>query len=655
MSSPGRTSTGGHGRWQPPSLEEMHALLPAYRFEALLGRGGMGVVFRCTQVSLSRSVAIKVLPRELWGDEDSSFAARFRHEALTMAKLTHPGIVTVFDAGEAGGFLYIVMEYVDGTDVARLIQQEGRVSPERATLWLASVCEALDHAHRHGVIHRDIKPANLLLTRDGIVKIADFGLARHLDDTLAGGLTRTNVAIGTPDFLAPEAWTPDVPLDGRADIYAVGVTLYQMLTGEVPRGLWEMPSVRVGTDSRFDAIIERAMQPKPEARYQSSAEMRLDLERIRTHPAVAATPNSDVERPGVASSWGFWTTGARLPGRLVLVGVASVALVAAMWMLTRERPRQPEISLDSEAVGPAMARPAATVRDAARWLLRENAQFKILRDGLEVPVTTEKDLPSGDFEITYLWFDRWASSPPLRPPPEKEFEVLQAVKTLRYAFLRMPGLTDSAFRFLVGNEDLRTLHITCPEAITDGVLVHIAGLQRLKELTISHSPLFTGRGLLQCAWLKGIRKLDFLYANLDESTVRLLADCPQLEELILEGTSISREGVRTLLTARSIVALNLGNCSRLTEEDYVELLPQFQGLRELEVPYAAFGDTALRAIASLTQLTKLRLTGTKVTDAGLAALAPLSRLELVNLAHTAVTSEGLAAFEKAHPQCRIER
>ena len=256
--SPSTPGSKPRSTWQPPSLAEMQALLPPFQFLALIGRGGMGAVFKAMQLSLNRPVAIKVLPASLLENEDANFAARFRQESLTMAKLTHPGIVGVFESGEAGGLLYIVMEFVDGTDVARMIQSEGKLTPELATKLLTQVCDALHYAHERGVVHRDIKPANLLLTRDGQVKIADFGLAKHHDDALLG-LTKTNVAIGTPDFLAPEAWLPNTPLDRRADLYALGVTLYQMLTGEVPRGLWKMPSVKAGVDPRFDAIIDRAM------------------------------------------------------------------------------------------------------------------------------------------------------------------------------------------------------------------------------------------------------------------------------------------------------------------------------------------------------------------------------------------------------------
>ncbi len=286
MNPSSSSPSGPTGRrpWKAPSLSEMQALLPQYQFIALIGRGGMGAVYKAIQTSLGRPVAIKVLPAQVFGDSDPKGVARFRQEALTLAKLAHPGIVTIYESGEAGGLPFIAMEFIDGTDVARMIKSEGRLEPERAIAILFQVCEALQHAHQFGVIHRDIKPANLLLTRAGQVKIADFGLAKHHDETFLG-LTKSDLAVGTPDFLAPEAWSLAAPLDHRADLYSLGVTLYQMLTGEVPRGLWKMPSVKVGVDPRFDAIIDRAMQPEREARYQSTAELRRDLERIHTTPA----------------------------------------------------------------------------------------------------------------------------------------------------------------------------------------------------------------------------------------------------------------------------------------------------------------------------------------------------------------------------------
>lgn len=259
-------------------------MLPQYHFEKLLGRGGMGAVYKAVQASLDRAVAIKVLPGDLVGDDDAQFAERFKNEARTMAKMSHPSIVNVFDFGETQtGLLYIVMEFIDGTDVAQMILSQGRLPEDYALSITAHVCDALAYAHQRGVIHRDIKPANILINMDGAVKVADFGLAKQSDPNQSG-LTKTNMAMGTPDFVAPEALVPGVPLDGRADLYAIGVMLYNMLTGEIPRGMWAMPAQKVGTDPRFDAIIAKAMQNDREARFQSATDIRRELDTILALP-----------------------------------------------------------------------------------------------------------------------------------------------------------------------------------------------------------------------------------------------------------------------------------------------------------------------------------------------------------------------------------
>ena len=282
MSTASSSSKPSKG-WQPPTLEEMQAMLPQYLFESLLGRGGMGAVYKARQVTLNRAVAIKVLPGDLIDDLEANFAERFKNEARTMAKMNHPGIVKVFDFGETKTeLLYIVMEFINGTDVSQMIRSQGKLPPEHALAITAHVCDALGYAHRNGVIHRDIKPANILMNQEGTVKVADFGLAKQSD---AGrGLTKTNTAMGTPDFVAPEALAPGMVVDGRADLYAVGVMLYQMLTGEIPRGMWALPSEKVKCDPRYDQVILKAMQMDRDQRYQDGMEIRRDLDVILTMP-----------------------------------------------------------------------------------------------------------------------------------------------------------------------------------------------------------------------------------------------------------------------------------------------------------------------------------------------------------------------------------
>ncbi len=632
------------GPWQPPSLEEMQTLLPQFQFLSLIGRGGMGAVYQARQLSLNRTVAIKVLPAALVSEAESDFAERFRLEAKTMAKLSHPGIVSVFDSGEAGGLLYIVMEYVDGTDVARMIQSEGKLPPERAIALLAEVCDALHYAHQNGVIHRDLKPANLLVTREGRVKIADFGLAKHNDEALLG-LTKTNVAIGTPDFLAPEAWTPGTPLDARADVYALGVTLYQMLTGEVPRGLWKMPSVKVGTDPRFDAIVDRAMQPEREARYQSSIELRRDLERIQAEP---------VEDGRARRSAPYLSSSVR---RGILAGtvVALFALIAALIVFWPRVTNQNPSQLTGLRSTSSPARPTPTVRDAARWLVQVRADFRIVSNGQEFSIHSEVDIPEGDFQIVNLNFDRWKSSPPEPPPPENEFQVLHAVKTLRHAYLRLPGITDVALTFLAGNPNLKSLTISGSKQVTDDVLVHLAGLKRLDSLAITHAPQLTGRDFSKAAWLASIQEVDFLYAKLGDEAIRVLATCPRIKAVRVEGTAITADGLRALAPVRSIVELRIGNCRKLSEQDFVELLPEFSRLKKLDLAASPIRTETARALAALTNLVDLNLTGTRIGDEGLAVLSGLDRLKVVHLFNTRVTGEGIAEFERAHPQCKVER
>ena len=639
--------------WQPPSLAELQALLPAYQFLALLGRGGMGAVFKATQLSLNRLVAIKVLPANLMEDADANFAGRFRQESLTMAKLTHPGIVSVFESGETGGMLYIVMEFVDGTDVARMIASEGKLAPELATKLLTQVCDALHYAHERGVVHRDIKPANLLLTRDGTVKIADFGLAKHHDDALLG-LTKTNVAIGTPDFLAPEAWTPNTTLDGRADVYALGVTLYQMLTGEIPRGFWEMPSARVGTDVRFDAIIERAMQPKPEARYQSSAELRRDLERIEAQGGTARAASgvgNDTPRSARLSTSAVPPPKGSLRRRLivsaVVVQILIIGLLIILW------PRLPK--KDSRPLaGTIKTNSPATVRDAARWLVQERAEFHVTSGGREIDVKSEQDIPEGDFQIVYLWFDRWMRGQSQAPPPPAEFEVMRAVKTLRFVWLRLPGLSETAFAFLADNPDLKTLYIESANP-TDAMLTTLSGLENIESLVIGDGFRLTGRKLAGAAWLGRVRHLELLNSGLADDTVPVLTNCTRLVRLRVDGTAITQEGLRGIASLRSLRELLAGNCRQITERDFIEVLPQFHRLKRLEVQETSYGDEFAAGVsATLTNLTELRLAGTKLTDAGLARLAALPQLQAVRVSRTSVTPEGLGAFPRARPECKIE-
>lgn len=275
------------GPWEAPGAEALAAMLPQYEIEGLLGRGGMGAVYQGRQAELDRRVAIKILPANL-GNEGQDYAARFKIEARAMARLKHPGIVAVYDFGQTPeGLLYFVMEFVEGMDVQEMIAREGRLHSANAIAIAAHVCDALHYAHSHGIIHRDIKPANVIVGYDGQVRVADFGLAKVVNADATSGLTLSGMVMGTPNYLAPEVLVLGSEIDHRADLYAVGVMLYHMLTGRVPYGAFEMPSFQIpGLDPRLDTIVAKAMRESPEHRYQSAEALRQDLIGILTQPVA---------------------------------------------------------------------------------------------------------------------------------------------------------------------------------------------------------------------------------------------------------------------------------------------------------------------------------------------------------------------------------
>ncbi len=291
------------------SLEDVGRLFPHCEILALISGDAHGSVYQARQTALDRLVAIKLLPAAAGADRE--FAGRFLREAEAMARLHHENIVTVHDFGEtAAGHLYVVMEYVDGAPLdARL--REARL-PEGAALHVATqLCAALAHAHGEGVVHGDLKPANVLLSRAAVAKVADFGVTRL-----------AVAASGVADYLAPEQ-KHALAVDERADIFAGGVILYEMLCGGVPTGIFDPPSLRAGVDQRLDAIVRRALQAEPDRRFQTIAEMKAALEQVRDAPAEVRPALVEPEPVAMVSPM-------RRPKRWWIGAAAAVPLLAGV-------------------------------------------------------------------------------------------------------------------------------------------------------------------------------------------------------------------------------------------------------------------------------------------------------------------------------------
>ena len=267
------------GGFVPPEPKELAEKFPQLEILELLGQGGMGAVYKARQKQLDRLVALKILPPEVGQAE--AFAERFMREARSLAKLSHPGIVSVHDFGQtADGLYYFIMEFIDGTDLRGVIEA-GELEPAEALAIVPQICEALQYAHEQGIVHRDIKPENILLDKNGRVKIADFGLAKLLDKpaaafTLTGPLER----MGTPHYMAPEQIEGAHEVDHRADIYSLGVVFYEMLTGQLPLGQFAPPSQKVQVDVRLDKVVLKSLAHEPERRYQHASEVKTDVETI---------------------------------------------------------------------------------------------------------------------------------------------------------------------------------------------------------------------------------------------------------------------------------------------------------------------------------------------------------------------------------------
>jgi len=264
-----------------PDPNDLAKQLPQLDIGELIGQGGMGFVYKARQRHLDRDVALKILHSEL--QQDPAFAKRFEREAQALAKLNHPNIVTVFDSGhtEAGDY-YFVMEYVDGVNL-RDVLQGGLLEPEKALAVVPQVCEALQYAHEQGIVHRDIKPENILMDSRGHVKIADFGLAKLLDPSSQNeNITHVGQRMGTAHYMAPEQVQDATDVDHRADIYSLGVVFYEMLTGELPIGRFSPPSQTVKLDGRLDKVVLKALESRPEQRYQQASDLKTEIEFIAT-------------------------------------------------------------------------------------------------------------------------------------------------------------------------------------------------------------------------------------------------------------------------------------------------------------------------------------------------------------------------------------
>ncbi len=277
--------------FEPPSLESLAKTMRGI-FEPIesIGRGGMGAVFKGRQCSLNRIVALKVMPPQ--AADGGSIIHRFQREAELLARLSHPNVVGIYEFGLAGNFPYFMMDFVDGSSLRQMLLKSGRLNPSHAVTLFLQLCDGLQHAHDRDVIHRDIKPENLLVDKEGLLKIADLGLAK-LNGAGASNewQTRDSRRMGTEGYMAPEQFEKSQPVDHRADIFSAGVVLYEMLTGKPPTmGRFSAPSQKAKVDPSWDVVLFKALEEDVTLRFQNIREFKRAVE------AVQKMYRSDLER-----------------------------------------------------------------------------------------------------------------------------------------------------------------------------------------------------------------------------------------------------------------------------------------------------------------------------------------------------------------------
>jgi serine/threonine protein kinase len=373
-----------------------------YQISGELGKGAMGVVYKATDPTIGRTVALKTMRMDIHGEQHDDILRRFQNEARAAGLLSHPNIVTIYDAGESDGIFYIAMEYIEGESLAGLLAKKRSLSAQEVVELGNQMCAGLQYAHSKKVVHRDIKPANIMLAAGGVVKITDFGIAKA-----GASLTHTGEVVGTPHYMSPEQ-IKGYPLDGRSDLFSVGVVLYEMITGEKPFNgpavtsviyniVHENPvpprEIDVSIHPGMSLVITKSLAKDPEDRYQDAADLSTAL---RSYKIINAPEDKAVAAPSKRQT-------TRVPTRPVaplngMSAPSSIGMKPASSIGLKKIPPKPAVEstveLPSRTSGSGIAKTILLVATLAALLLVSAVAIQKLREKSAAPVAQVVDPPA---------------------------------------------------------------------------------------------------------------------------------------------------------------------------------------------------------------------------------------------------------------------
>ncbi|HVX11158.1 MAG TPA: protein kinase [Pirellulales bacterium] len=667
--------------------DESLTQLRDYRLLRILGRGGMGTVYKAVHTRLDKFVAVKLLSERRTRDEQ--VVARFQREMKAVGKLQHPHIVAAHDAGEVEGRHFLAMEYVEGINLLELVRGYGPLPLADACELVRQAALGLDYAHRHALVHRDVKPSNLMLTAQGQLKILDLGLARLNDDTVADShqLTEASQIMGTIDYMAPEQADNSHTVDGRADIYSLGCTLYMLLVGETPFGGARYlsfaqklaahmhalaPSIadkRPDVPKELADVVRHTMAKSPEARLATAADVATALAKFAVRhdlPALYAAAGHRLDDAPIAL--GDWPSGATpeetIPHVLTPAPTPPAAANVPQAARAIDRRHRPLVALAALAAGllgavvvikmrdgsrialdvpgdvesvevgrtATAAKPGDIDRSAAEWALAMGGRVDVSVNDEWRRVQKPDELPSQPFGVTVVWLRDG------RRFADDELVRLEGLTQLRELDLFETSVGDAGLAHLSGLNSLVTLNLRMIRA-TDAGLKSLSGLTNLEGLDIAYVA-FTDTGLGHLTTLKNLRFLQaFTTQRVSDAGLAQLRHLTRLEHLSINPADATDAGLAFVEDLHELQVLDLRDT--LVGDEGLTHLASAERLRWLRLGDAKISAEGWRTLSVLPHLTGLFVMRRAPDDRDLSGLAQLDRLEELTITGCDPDDEGM--------------